>query len=48
MHTANGEVRFPQLLSEPVDLATGVTEDDGLRDRQRVIKIAPEISAGKD
>jgi len=30
MHAADGKVRFSQLLSQPVDLSTGVAEHDGL------------------
>jgi hypothetical protein len=30
MHAADGKVRFSQLLSEPIDLSTGVAEHNGL------------------
>lgn len=34
MHTADGEVCLPHLLSQPIDLSLGVAEDDSLRDCQ--------------
>jgi hypothetical protein len=34
MHAANGKVGLAKLFSKPVDLSTGVTEDDSLGNGQ--------------
>jgi hypothetical protein len=39
VHGGDGEVTGSELVREPVDLATGVAEDDGLRDRDGLVEI---------
>ena len=43
MHRANCEVSLSHFLSEPVDLAFRIAENNGLRDSQRVVKIAESV-----
>ena len=43
VHGAHSEVRLSHLLSEPVHLALGVAEDDGLGDGQSVVEIAQRV-----
>jgi len=40
MHTADGEVGFSHLLSQPLGLLSLIAEDDRLCDRQGVIEVA--------
>jgi len=39
----NGELLGPHSVREPVDLAAGVAEDDGLGDVERVVEIAESV-----
>ena len=43
VHGRNGEVGFTHLVGKPVDLAAGVTEDDGLCDGKGVVEIAKGV-----
>ena len=45
VHAADGEVGLSQLFGEPVDLSSRVAEDDRLRNGQRVVQVAPGVSA---
>ena len=43
MHAGHREVRLAHLLRQPVHLPLRVAEDDGLRDRQRVVEVAERV-----
>lgn len=43
VHTADSKVRLSHLFCQPVDLASGVTENDRLRNSQSVIQITKRI-----
>ena len=43
VHRAHGEVGLPHLLGEPVHLALGVAEDDGLGDGQGVVQVTESV-----
>lgn len=43
MHGGNGKLALVQLLGEPVDLAAGRTEDDGLGDGDCLVEIAKSV-----
>ena len=43
MHRAHGKVSLPHLLGEPVHLALGVAEDDGLGDGQGVVQVTESV-----
>lgn len=44
VHAADGKVGFTELLGQPVDLSTGVAEDDGLGDGEAKGKQSTEVS----
>jgi hypothetical protein len=44
VHTADREICLTQLFGKPVDLATGVAENDSLGDGQCVVQITPNMS----
>ena len=43
VHGGDGEVGLAHLVGQPVDLLLGVAEDDGLRDRERVVQVAQRV-----
>lgn len=43
VHAGNGEVGLAHLVSEPVDLAAGVAEDDCLGDGEGVVEVAEGV-----
>ncbi len=43
VHGGHGEVALVHHLGQPVDLAPRVAEDDGLRDRQRLVQVAQRV-----
>ena len=43
VHSRDGEVALGQLLSEPVNLATGVAENDGLGNGDRLVQIGESV-----
>ena len=43
VHAADGEVGLAHLLGQPVDLAAGVAEDDGLGDGEGVVEVAQGV-----
>lgn len=43
MHAADSKVRLSHLFCQPVDLASGVTENDRLRNGQSVIQITKRV-----
>lgn len=43
MHVAHRKISLTHFSSQPFDLITFVTEDDGLRDCQCVIKVAKRL-----
>ena len=43
VHGRNCEVGLTHLLRQPINLALRVAEDDGLRDGQRVVKVAQSV-----
>jgi hypothetical protein len=46
VHAADSEVGVSQLGGQPVDLSSGVTEDDSLRDGQSVVQVTPGDESG--
>jgi hypothetical protein len=43
VHGGNGELSLVQLLGEPVDLASGRAEDDGLGDSDGLVQVAKGV-----
>jgi len=41
--SGDGEIATVHFLREPFHLASGVAEDDGLRDRQSLVQVAQRV-----